>query len=573
MAYQAPLKDYGFLLHRVLGVQGLAIPGYEALDPEFTDSVLSSAGQLASEVLAPLNQTGDREGCRLEADGQVRTPRGFQAGFDALRQGGWTALDASAAEGGQGLPYLMHVAVNESFVSANMALNTYQGLTHGAASAIRRHGSAAQRAEYLPRLASCDWTGTMNLTEPQCGTDLGLIRCRAEPEGDTGAWRITGTKIFITGGDHDLAGNILHLVLARSPDAPPGTRGLSLFVVPKRLEDGNPNRLSVGRLEAKMGLHGSATCEMVYDGAKGWLLGDLHRGMPAMFTMMNEARLGVGMQGYAQAEAAYQAARDYALERVQGNVSGHGAAQLLIDHPDIRRMLMDQKAFIEGARALTFWAASLIDRAERGADAQAQRLVSLLIPVIKGFLTDMGFAATVQAQQIWGGHGYVEANPMSQFVRDSRVTMIYEGANGVQALDLLGRKLAGDGGATITGFLTSLLQECGSAPEAAALRQSAEQLQAALQTLLAQGQQDPLQALSGASDLLHLMGHLCLGLMWLRMDRAAAQALTEGPDRFLQAKRLTARHYMTRILPDSARHLAHISAGGESLLAMAPDSF
>lgn len=576
MAYQAPLKDYGFLLHQVLGVQSLDIPGYDALDPEFTAAVLGAAGELASAVLAPLNAVGDKQGCRLEA-GEVRTPDGFKAAFDSLRQGGWTALDAAPAHGGQGLPYLLHVAVNEGFVSANMALNMYQGLTHGAYSAVLRHGSPAQQALYLPRLASCQWTGTMNLTEPQCGTDLGLIRTRAEPDGP--AWRITGTKIFISAGDHDLTENILHLVLARAPGGGPGTKGLSLFLVPKRLEDGQPNGLHVGRLESKMGIHGSATCEMIYEGAQGWLLGELHHGMRAMFTMMNEARLGVGMQGYAQAEAAYQAARAYALTRVQGNPAGHGPPQTLISHPDIRRMLMDQKAFIQGARALTFWAATLIDRAERGADAKAEALVSLLIPVIKGFLTDKGFAATVQAQQIWGGHGYIEDNPMSQFVRDARVAMIYEGANGVQALDLLGRKLMGDGGAALREFLRLVGQECGDAADADALRLALAQLQTALQVLLTQSQALPLEALAGANDLLHLMGHLCLGLMWLRMARAAQQAQTriqapaEEDAAFLQAKILTAQHYMTHLLPDCALHLARITAGGASLLALEAKAF
>ena len=430
------------------------------------------------------------------------------------------------------------------------------------------HGTAEQKALYLPRLVSCDWTGTMNLTEPQCGTDLGLIRTRAEPDGD--GWRITGTKIFISAGDHDLASNIVHLVLARAPGAGEGTRGLSLFVVPKILPDGSRNALHAARVETKMGIHGSATCEMVYDGAKGWLLGELHKGMRAMFTMMNEARLGVGMQGYAVAEAAYQAALAYARQRLQGRTLGTGPAEPLITHPDIRRSLMDQKAFVEGARALTFWAATLIDRARHG-DAKAEALVSLLIPVIKGFLTDKGFESTVQAQQIWGGHGYIEDNPASQFVRDARIAMIYEGANGVQALDLVGRKLAADGGAALRGFLALIEADCAAAQDRAladALQVAVGQMQSALACLAGAALTAPADALAGASDFLHLMGHVCLGLMWLRMAEAA-----RPDDAFHRAKRLTARHYMTRQLPACAQHLARIIAGGESLMALAPEAF
>ncbi len=574
MGYTAPLEDYAFLLHRVMQVQSLGIPGYAELDEGFTAAVLEAAGKIAADVLAPLNTVGDREGCVLE-NGVVRTPEGFKAAFEQLRAGGWMALDCAAEYGGQGLPYLMHTAVNEAFVSANMALNMYQGLTHGAYSALRAHGTAEQKAYYLPKLASCEWTGTMNLTEPQCGTDLGLIRTRAEAEGE--AWRITGTKIFISAGDHDMAENIVHLVLAKAPGGGEGTRGISLFVVPKVLADGTRNAVSVGKLEAKMGIHGSATCVMNYDGALGWLVGDLHKGMRAMFTMMNEARLGVGCQGYAVAEAAYQAAAAYAKDRLQGRATdGAGPAQPLIVHPDIRRSLMDQKAFIEGARALTFWGASLIDLGHHG-DAAAEGLASLLIPVIKGFLTDKGFESTVQAQQIWGGHGYIEDNPASQFVRDARIAMIYEGANGVQALDLVGRKLASDGGKAIRAFLQMILAECqaleGDAamePVAKPLKRAAGQLQEALVYFMSVAGQSPQDALAGSTDFLHLMGHVSLGLMWLRMAKAA-QGAENIP--FLQAKLVTARHFMTRQLPACALHLARIMAGGETVMALPAEAF
>ncbi|MEO5621627.1 MAG: acyl-CoA dehydrogenase family protein, partial [Cypionkella sp.] len=459
-SYHAPVKDMQFLLHDVLQISGAEIPGYSDLDASFTAAVLEEAGKVASEVLVPLNAIGDREGCHLE-NGVVRTPKGFKAAFDQIREGGWTALDCDPDYGGQGLPYLMATAVGEIFVSANMAFNMYQGLTHGAYSAIHTHGTAEQKAKYLPKLVSCDWTGTMNLTEPHCGTDLGLMRTKAEPRAD-GSYKISGTKIFISAGEHDLAENIIHLVLAKAPGGGEGTKGISLFIVPKFLvkEDGSlgeRNGVSVGKIEEKMGIHGNATCVMNYDGATGWLLGDLHKGMRAMFTMMNEARLGVGLQGYAVAEAAYQNALGYAKDRLQGravtgNENPSGPADPLIVHPDIRRSLMDQKSFVEGARAFTFWAAQMIDTSVRNGDEAAEGLVSLLIPVLKGFQTDRGFEMAVQAQQVWGGHGYIEDSGMSQFVRDARIAQIYEGANGVQALDLVGRKLAQDGGKHVMAF-------------------------------------------------------------------------------------------------------------------------
>ncbi len=459
-SYTAPVKDMQFILHNVLNVTGSDVPGYRDLDEGFTAAVLEEAGRVASDVLAPLNAVGDREGCTLE-NGVVRTPKGFDAAFKTMKEGGWTALDCDPEYGGQGLPYLMGTAVGEIFVSANMAFNMYQGLTHGAYSAIHVHGTAEQKAKYLPKMVSCDWTGTMNLTEPHCGTDLGLMRTKAEPQED-GTYKITGQKIFISAGEHDLAENIIHLVLAKAPGGGDGIKAVSLFIVPKFLvrDDGSlgaRNGVSVGSIEHKMGIHGNATCVMNYDGATGYLLGDLYKGMRAMFTMMNEARLGVGLQGYAVAEAAYQNALAYAKDRLQGRaVTGaenpQGPADPLIVHPDIRRNLMDQKSFVEGARALTFWGAHLIDRSVRMDDADAEGLISLMIPVIKGFQTDKGFEMAVAAQQVLGGHGYIEEWGMSQFARDARITQIYEGANGVQALDLVGRKLAVDGGKHVMAF-------------------------------------------------------------------------------------------------------------------------
>ena len=583
MTYAASVKDMQFLLHQVMGVQGLPIPGYADLDEGFTAAVLEEAGKLASAVLAPLNAVGDREGCHLE-NGEVRTPKGFKAAFDALRDGGWTALDCAGEFGGQGLPYLMGTAVGEVLVSANMALNMYQGLTHGAYSAINVHGTAEQKAFYLPKLASCQWTGTMNLTEPHCGTDLGLMRTKAEPQAD-GSYLVTGTKIFISAGDHNMAENIVHLVLAKAPGGGEGTKGISLFIVPKLIGT-ERNGVSVGKVEEKMGIHGNATCVMNYDGATGWLLGDLHKGMRAMFTMMNEARLGVGLQGYAVAEAAYQASLGYARDRLQGRaitgaVNVAGPADPIIVHPDIRRALMDQKSFVEGARALTFWGASLIDRSVRGADAAAEGLVSLLIPVIKGFQTDKGFDMAVQAQQIWGGHGYIEDNPASQFVRDARIAMIYEGANGVQALDLVGRKLMADGGKHVLAFFGMVKAEC-QAHDAEprmevftkALKVASKQMQTAGGFFAANGLKNPNAALAGSSDFLHLMGHVCMGLMWTRMARAALTGLDAGADMaFYAAKLATGRYYMARQLPTCGLHLARIESGAETVMALSAEAF
>ena len=589
-SYTAPLKDMAFLLHNVLKIDASDIPGYADLDPGFTAAVLEEAGKLATDVLEPLNAVGDREGCTLE-NGVVRTPTGFKAAFDQLREGGWPALDCDPAYGGQGLPYLMGTAVGEILVSANMAFNMYQGLTHGAYSAIHAHGSEAQKALYLPKMVTCDWTGTMNLTEPHCGTDLGLMRTRAEQQAD-GSYRITGTKIFISAGEHDMADNIIHLVLAKAPGGGEGTKGISLFIVPKFLVNadgslGARNSLAVGKVEHKMGIHGNATCVMNYDGATGYLLGDLHKGMRAMFTMMNEARLGVGLQGYAVAEAAYQNAVAYARDRLQGRaITGaenpSGPADPLIVHPDIRRSLMDQKSFVEGARALTLWAASLIDRGHRTGDAAAEGLVSLMIPVIKGFQTDRGFEMAVQAQQVWGGHGYIEDNGVSQFVRDARIAQIYEGANGVQALDLVGRKLTQDGGKHVMAFFEMVKAECkahDADPRMAAftepLKQASKAMQAAGMFFMQNGMKNPNAALAGSYDFMLMMGHVCMGLMWTRMAAAASEALDAGggDDAFLTTKIATGRYYMSRQLPACAMHLARIESGADPVMALAAEAF
>jgi alkylation response protein AidB-like acyl-CoA dehydrogenase len=588
-SYTAPVKDMQFLLHDMLKISEADIPGYSDLDRSFTEAVFDEAAKVAQDILTPLNAIGDREGCKLE-NGVVRTPAGFKAAFDTLREGGWMALDAAPDYGGQGLPYLMHTAVNETFVSANMAFNMYQGLTHGAYSAILVHGTDAQKQTWLPKMVSCEWTGTMNLTEPHCGTDLGMMRTKAEPQAD-GSYRITGQKIFISAGDHDMASNIVHLVLAKAPGGGEGTKGISLFIVPKILvnEDGSlgaRNAVSVGKIEEKMGIHGNATCVMNYDGATGWLLGDLHKGMKAMFTMMNEARLGVALQGYAVAEAAYQNAVAYAKDRLQGrDVTGvknpNGPADPLIVHPDIRRNLMEQKSFVEGARALTYWGATLIDRSHAG-DMAADGLIGLLTPVLKGFQTDKGFEMAVQAQQVFGGHGYIEEWGMSQFARDARIAQIYEGANGVQALDLVGRKLATDGGKHVMAFFEMVKAECKSHDGDDRMKGFVEPLKAASKALqqagmffMQNGMKNPNAALAGSYDFMHMMGHVSLGLMWTKMAKAAYVALDEGAaDRdFYAAKIATGRFYMARQLPACAMHLARIESGAETVMALTAEAF
>ncbi|TKZ21476.1 acyl-CoA dehydrogenase [Shimia litoralis] len=588
--YNAPVKDMQFVLHDVLNVSESDIPGYADLEMDFTNAVLEEAGKLTSEVLAPLNVVGDQEGCRLE-NGIVYTPTGFKEAFEQVKEGGWTGLDMPEEYGGQNMPYVLGTAVGEMFSGSNQAFTMYQGLTHGAAAAILAHGTDDQKNTYLPNMVSCEWTGTMNLTEPHCGTDLGLMRTKAEPQAD-GSYKVTGQKIFISAGDHDMADNVIHLVLAKIPGGPDGIKGVSLFIVPKFNvnEDGSlgaRNGVSVGAIEKKMGIHGNSTCVLNYDDATGYLLGEEHKGMRAMFTMMNEARLGVGMQGLSAAEAAYQNAVEYAKDRLQGrDVTGvknpDGPADPLIVHPDIRRSLMDQKSFIEGARAFILWGASLIDQAHRAQDKDADGLVSLMTPVIKGFLTDEGYDMTVQAQQVYGGHGYIEEHGMSQFTRDARIAMIYEGANGVQALDLVGRKLAQDGGKHVMAFFDLVKTFCKENGDDEALKDFIEPLKAASKDLQAagmyfmqNGMKNPNNALSGSYDFMHMFGHVCLGLMWARMAKAATSALAAGTSdaAFYETKLTTGRYYMARRLPATALHLSRIQSGADTVMALDAQAF
>jgi alkylation response protein AidB-like acyl-CoA dehydrogenase len=590
--YKAPTKDMHFILHDLLKVSESVIPGYDELEADFTSAVLEEAGKLTSEVLAPLNVTGDKEGCRLE-NGVVYTPAGFKDAFSKVKEGGWTGLDMPEQYGGQNMPAVLGSAVGELFSGSNMAFTMYQGLTHGAASAILAHGTEAQKDKWLPNMVSCEWTGTMNLTEPHCGTDLGLMRTKAEPQAD-GSYKITGQKIFISSGEHDMADNIVHLVLAKITDGPEGIKGVSLFIVPKVMvnEDGSlgeRNGATVGSIEEKMGIHGNSTCVMNYDNATGYLLGDEHKGMRAMFTMMNEARLGVGMQGLSQAEAAYQNALNYANDRLQGRaVTGvqnpDGPADPLIVHPDIRRSLMEQKSFVEGARAFILWGATMIDAAHRADDKDADGLVSLLTPVIKGFLTDVGYDMTVKAQQIYGGHGYIEEWGMSQFTRDARIAMIYEGANGVQALDLVGRKLAQDGGKHVMAFfemVKTFIKDNAGQDDAydkdfiEPLKAASKDLQAAGMYFMQNGMSNPNHALAGSNDFMHMFGHVCLGLMWARMGKVSSDTLAAGTDdaTFYETKLATGRFYMARQLPATALHLTRIQSGSDTVMALDAANF
>ncbi len=589
--YTPPLKDFEFILHDVLQVQSGDTPGYSDLDAEFSGAILEEAGKIARDVLMPLNAIGDTQGCTLE-NGVVRTPDGFKEAFDIIRDGGWTGLSADPEYGGQGMPFVLGTAVSEMSLSANQSFNMYLSLTAGAYEAIHTHGSEALKAKFLPKMVTCEWTGTMNLTEPHCGTDLGMMRSKADPVRD-GTYKISGQKIFISAGEHDMVENIIHLVLAKIPGGPAGVKGISLFIVPKFLvnEDGSlgaRNGVACGNLEEKMGIHGNSTCVMNYDEAEGYLVGEEHKGLRAMFTMMNAARLGVGLQGLAQASVAYQNALDYTRERLQGrDVTGAknptGTADPLIVHPDVRRSLMDQKSFIEGARAFLLWNATLLDAGELSDDKNAEGLLSLMTPVIKGFLTDKGFDMTVQAQQLYGGHGYIEETGASQFVRDARIAMIYEGANGIQALDLVGRKLASGGGKHVMAFFdlvkTFIKENEGDAALKAdfldPLKAASKDMQAAAMYFMSEAPKNPNAALAGSTDFMHLFGHVALGLMWARMAKVASEKLLEGTSdaAFYETKLATGRYYMARSLPETALRLARINSGAEPVMGLDAEAF
>jgi len=582
--YNPPLRDVRFILDRLLALDTLThLPAFAAVDSELIEAILSEAGRFAAEVIAPLNGPGDKAGCTRQPDGSVTTAPGYPEAYAQYRESGWGTLALPEEIGGQGMPHVLATVVEEFMNSACHAFTMYPGLTHGAVAALMAKGSDELKDRYLPKLVSGEWLGTMALTEPQCGTDLGMIRTRAEPAGD-GSYRITGEKIFCSGGEQDLTENIVHLVLARLPDAPAGSRGISLFVVPKILPDGARNTLSCTGIEHKMGVHGSATCAMSFEGATGWLVGAENEGLAAMFIMMNAARLSCGNQGVAQAELAYQNALAYALDRRQGKAPGSRAdasapSDSIIVHPDVRRMLMDARAFTEGMRALVLWTALQIDlshgSASEGERVQAEELVSLLTPVIKGFGTDRGFETAVAMQQVFGGHGYIAEWGMEQIVRDARVPMIYEGANGVQALDLAGRKLARDGGAVAERFFTMLEADCAAAPEE--LRFIADPLQEAVADTRAAGRwlidaagRSPNELGAGSYAFMQMMGIVALGWMWLRMASLSAE---DGDQSFADAKRITARHFAQSSLPDVAALRRKVEAGADAVMALPPEAF
>jgi acyl-CoA dehydrogenase len=594
--YKAPVADVMFLLNDVFHIERYNnLPGFADATPDLIEAVLDESAKFCEDVLTPLNRVGDKEGCKRHPDGSVTTPSGFKDAYKRLTEGGWIGASAPDEFGGQGLPRVLSQAVSEFLISANMAFAMYPGLTQGAVAALVAHGSPEQKTLYLPKLISGEWAGTMNLTEPQCGTDLGLTRTRAVPQAD-GSYKITGTKIFISAGEHDLAENIIHLVLARIEGAPEGVKGISLFVVPKFLpaKDGSVgerNGVSCGSIEEKMGIHGNSTCVMNYDDATGWLVGEANRGLNAMFVMMNEARLGVGVQGLAMSEVAYQNAAVYAKERLAGRALTGAkfkdkAADPIIVHPDVRRMLMTMRAFNEAARALVLWTALKSDVAHRSGDAKERQAaddhMGLMTPVIKGVLTDQGFANTVMAQQVFGGHGYIAEHGMEQFVRDARIAMIYEGANGIQALDLVGRKLPRDGGrafqaflAEVSGFIKQHGDDANLAPFIKPLAQAVGELQQATMWFMQNALGNPDNAGAGSTDYMQLFGLVALGYMWCLIAQAAYAkgAVNNGAGDPMAAKLVTGRFFAERLLPAAATHLARVKAGAASTMALPAEAF
>ncbi len=591
--YAAPIKDMQFVLNDVLQISKYSnLPGFSEVSDDLIEAILEEGGKLASNVLHPINQSGDKEGCVRHDDGSVTTPKGFKEAYEAYKEGGWQGLSFDPEYGGQGLPYLLGVAVGEMVSAANMAFGMYPGLARGAAEAIYAHGTDAQKQRYLPNMISGEWGGTMNLTEPQCGTDLGLLRTKAVPQSD-GSYKVTGAKIFISAGEHDLTDNIIHLVLARIEGAPAGVKGISLFIVPKFMieEDGSlgaRNGVTCGSIEEKMGIHANSTCVLNYDDATGYLLGVENKGLKAMFTMMNEARLGVGMQGMAISEVSYQNGAAYAKERLQGRALTGPAepdkpADPIIVHPDVRRMLMDQRAFTEGARAWMYWTAlhgDLHGKAEDEATRQkADDYMGLMTPILKSYLTEKGYWHATNAQQVLGGHGYIREWGMEQFVRDARIAMIYEGANGIQALDLVGRKLMKDGGrawqtyfAELDEFINDNQGNEELKPFLDGLASAKARTLEATQWMGANAMQNFNNAGASSMDYLNLFALTCLAYAWAQMAKAALEHKDSGDD-FYKNKLITGRYFLERVLPDTSAHLEKIKAGADSMMALPAEAF
>lgn len=593
--YKAPLETMKFVLHDVLGAESLTqFDGYTDASADMINQILDGGAQICEDVLFPLNQSGDKEGCHFD-NGAVRTPSGFIPAYKTYIEGGWTALSADPNYGGMGMPHLLNFVFMEMICSSNMAFGMYPGLSEGAYRALHQHGSDTLKQTYLPKLVTGEWSGTMCLTEPHCGTDLGLIRTKSIPS-DDGSYRITGTKIFISAGEHDLTSNIIHLVLAKLPDAPDGVKGISLFVVPKFLvnDDGSigaRNSAVCGSIEHKMGIKANATCVMNFDDAKGWLVGEKHKGLRAMFTMMNAARLGVGMQGLGIAEIAYQNALTYAKDRLQmraldGVKAPDKPADPIIVHPDVRRMLLTSKAVVEGGRALSYWVGMMLDISEKHPDPvkrqEADDLVALLTPIVKAYLTDIGSEVSNMAVQTYGGHGYIWEWGVEQYVRDARIAQIYEGTNGIQALDLVGRKMGQNFGRLlrrffhpVADFIETNMSNSELAEFIMPLAKSFAKLQQITAVIAQKGLKDPNEAGAASVDYLRFFALVALAYMWCRMVMVAQDKIKkgEGDKEFYESKIKTARFFFDRVLPETEAKFRMIMAGAGSMMAPSENEF